>query len=198
MNRLLLPLISLLPFVLTAEEKKMEFTDFEDLVAQSTDYMRAQNEKNNRLFGIGDYARYEYDLFRSVIWWSDEKEPKVRAKVTVVGSTSTKSDTWMWAWANPHFGDIEIGLIEKVKEFGERESIQKLVEKKWDADEIDGWEMTSISGRLLESQGAYKSPGTNGSLFLLYDGLEFIPEEEKEQYRPLKKDGAEPDAGGNG
>ena len=93
----------------------------------------------------------------------------------------------MWAWANPHFNDLEIGLIDQIREFGEKESIQKLVEAKWSADEVDGWEMTSISARLLESQGAYKSPGENGSLFLLYDALEFIPEEEKGQYRPLRK-----------
>lgn len=198
MNRLFLYCISLLPYVLIAGEKKMRYTDFEDLVAQSTDYLRAQNEKNTRLFGIGDYARYEYDLFRNVIWWSDGKEPMLRARVTVVGSTSTKSDTWMWAWANPHLNDIEIGLIDKVREFGEKESIQKLIDEKWPADEIDGWEMTSISARLLESQGAYKSPGKNSALFLLYEGLEFIPEEEKDQYRPLKKQEAEPDNGGNG
>lgn len=55
------------------------------------------------------------------------------------------------------------------------------------ADEVDGWEMTSISARLLEAQGAYRSPDEKGFLFLLYDALEFIPEDQKGPYMPLKR-----------
>jgi hypothetical protein len=175
----------------------MEYTEFESFIEQATEYLRSANEKNKRLFGIGDYARYEYDLFRNEIWWSDADDPKVRARVTIVGSFSTKSDTWLWAWANPHFKDVEIGQIGAVRDFGEREGITKLTEEKWTADEVDGWEMTSVSARLLEAQGAYRSPSASGGLFLLYDGLEFIPEEDKQPYRPLKRP-AEQDAPSNG
>jgi hypothetical protein len=165
----------------------MEYTEFESFIEQATEYLRSANEKNKRLFGIGDYARYEYDLFRSEIWWSDVDGPQVRAKVTIVGSISTKSDTWLWSWANPHFKDVEIGSICDVRDFGEREGITKLTEQKWTADEVDGWEMTSVSARLLEAQGAYRSPSASGGLFLLFDGLEFIPDEDKHDYRPLKR-----------
>lgn len=162
----------------------MEYTEFESFIKQATQYLRSANEKNNRLFGIGNYARYEYDLFRNEIWWSNLDDPKVRAKVTIVGTISTKSDTWLWSWANPHFKDVEIGPICAVRDFGEREGITKLTEEQWTAEEIDGWEMTSVSARLLEAQGAYSA---DGGLFLLYDSLEFIPEEEKHNYRPLKR-----------
>jgi hypothetical protein len=108
----------------------MEYTEFESFIEQATEYLRSANEKNKRLFGIGDYARYEYDLFRNEIWWSDVGDPKVRAKVTIVGSISTKSDTWLWSWANPHFKDVEIGSICDVRDFGEREGITKLTEEK--------------------------------------------------------------------
>lgn len=165
----------------------MDYTDFEKLIEQSTQYLQNCIERAKRLFGIGDYARYEYDLFRNEIWWSSHSGPKVRGKVTIVGSWSTQSNTWLWAWANPHFKDVKLGPIDKVREFGESEDITKLVEPKWDADEVDGWEMTSISARLLEAQGAYRSPGDKGCLFLLYDGLEFIPEEELGPYMPLKR-----------
>lgn len=172
---------------------KMEYTEFESFIAQATEYLRTAIEKNKRLFGIGDYSRFEYDLFRNDIWWSDADDPKVRAKVTIVGSISTKSDSWLWSWANPHFKEVEIGPICGVRDFGEREGITKLTEEKWAADEVDGWEMTSVSARLLEAQGAYKSPSASGGLFLLYDGLEFIPDEDKQHYRPLKRP-AEQDA----
>ena len=50
--------------------------------------------------------------------------------MTIVGSISTKSDTWLWSWANPHFKDVEIGSICDVRDFGEREGITKLTEEK--------------------------------------------------------------------
>lgn len=171
----------------------MEYTEFESFIDQAIEYLRSANRRNDRLFGICGFARYEYDLFRNEIWWSNVDDPKVRAKVTIVGSISTKSDTWLWSWANPHFRDVEIGAIHAVRDFGEREGIPKLIEEKWEADEVDGWAMTAVSARLLEAQGAYKSPSAEGGLFLLYDGLEFIPDEEKRFYRSLKRDAGQVD-----
>ncbi len=169
----------------------MEFIEFESFIRQSTDYLKNCNEKAIRFFGLGGYGRYEYDLFQNEIWWSDDGDPKVRAKLIIVGSISTQSNTWLWAWANPHFDDVKGDAIAVVRDFGEKNGLQKLVEAKWPGDQIDGWEMTSISARLLEAQGAYYSPNDNGGLFLLFDGLEFIPEEDKTRYKPLKKQAVE-------
>lgn len=165
----------------------MTYTEFEKLIEESTAYLQACNDRSNRGFGIGDYARYDCDLIRNEIWWSSAEGPRVRAKLTIVGSWSTESETWLWAWANPHLGGVEIGPIEKVRAFGEEGGISKLTERKWKADKVDGWEMTSVAARLLESQGAYCSPNRSGYLFLLYDNLEFIPEDERPQYLPFKK-----------
>ncbi len=165
----------------------MTYPEYEAFSREATEYLKARIEHAKVRFGIGGLPRYEYDLFRGEIWWSEVGSPKIRARVTVVGSISTKSNTWFWAWANPHFSDVILGDIEKVRALGEAESITKLTQEKWEADEVDGWEMTAIAARLLEAQGAYRSPGENGFLFLLYDGLEMIPESEIERYMPLKK-----------
>lgn len=165
----------------------MDYTEFEDFIEQSTTYLRARNEEASRFFGIGDYARYEYDLRRGEIWWSDQSGPRVRGRVTIVGSYSTKSETWLWSWGNPHFNDIPKGAVDEVRAFGEREAIGKLTEAKWPAEEIDGWEMTAVSSRLLEAQGAYRSPDSSGALFLLFDHLEFIPDSELDPYMPLDR-----------
>jgi hypothetical protein len=165
----------------------MTYTEFEKLIEKSTAYLQACNDRANRDFGIGDYSRYDCDLTRNEIWWSNTEGPRVRAKLTIVGSWSTSSDTWLWAWANPHLSGVEIGQIDKVRSFGEDEGITKLTERKWEAEEVDGWEMTSVAARLLESQGAYRTPNRSGSLFLLYDNLEFIPEDERLRYLPFKK-----------
>lgn len=165
----------------------MTYQEYETFSREATDYLKARIENAKAQFGIGSFPRYEYDLFRGEIWWSEVGAPKVRGRVTVVGTISTKSNTWLWSWANPHFSDIILGDIDKVRALGEAETITKLTEKKWDAEEVDGWEMTAIAARLLEAQGAYRSPSNNGFLFLLYDGLEPIPVAEMERYMPLKR-----------
>ena len=166
----------------------MEFREFEDFVGQATAYLVACNEKAQRHFGIGNYPRYEYDLHRGEIWWSEDEVPKVRGKLIVVGTLSTKSDTWLWAWANPHFADIPLGPIDQVRDFGAAEGIAKLSEEKWAAEDVDGWEMTAVSARLLEAQGGYRSPNKLGALFLLFNELAFIDEEDREPYLPLKRE----------
>jgi Family of unknown function (DUF6882) len=165
----------------------MTYPEYETFLSESTDYLKVRIENAEAKFGIDALPRYEYDLYRREIWWSEVGEPQIRGRVTVVGSVSTKTGTWLWSWANPHFADVALGDIDKVREFGERESIAKLTEEKWEAEEVDGWEMTAIAARLLEAQGAYRSPSETTFLFLLYDRLEQIPSAELERYMPLKR-----------
>jgi hypothetical protein len=165
----------------------MSYLEFERFLSESTAYLKARIETAKAQFGIETFVRYECDLFRGEIWWSAVDAPKVWGRVTVVGTISTKSSTWLWSWANPHFANVTLGDIERVRLLGEAEAITKLTEKKWAAEEVDGWEMTAIAARLLEAQGAYRSPSENGFLFLLYDRLEQIPAAEIERYLPLKR-----------
>ncbi|MCX6952424.1 MAG: hypothetical protein NTV51_09700 [Verrucomicrobia bacterium] len=165
----------------------MTYPEYEAFLAESTAYLKARIENAKAQFGIGEFPRFEYDLYRGEIWWSEADDPKVRARVTVVGSISTKTNTWLWSWGNPHFSDIILGDIDKVRAFGEAEAVTKLYERKWAAEEVDGWEMTAIAARLLEAQGAYRPPSQSGFLFLLYDRLEPIPAAEREKYLPLKR-----------
>lgn len=165
----------------------MTFPEYEKFAADSALYLAARNSRVETEFGIGNLPRYEYDLFRRELWWGEIGAPKFRARATIVGSHSATSSTWLWSWANPHFSDVPLGEIEKVRAFGEAEAITKLTEQQWPADEFDGWEMTAIAARLLESQGAYRSPSGNGFLYLLYDNLELIPSAEMAHYMPLKR-----------
>ena len=166
----------------------MTYPEFETFLSEANDYLKARIERSKAQFGIMDLPRYDYDLRRGEIWWGDIGAPQIRGRVTVVGTISTKSNTWLWSWANPHFSDVKLGDIDKVREFGEREAIAKLTEEKWEAEEVDGWEMTAISARLLEAEGAYRPPDENGFLFLLFDRLERIPAGERERYSPRKVD----------
>ena len=67
--------------------------------------------------------------------------------------------------------------IERVRSFGEEHGITKLTECKWPGGEIDGWEMTAVSARLLEAQAAYRSPSRTGFLYLLLTDIHHVSHE---------------------
>ncbi len=149
---------------------------FQDFLDESNVYLKTRVAKSQEAFGIGQYERYDYDLPSGRFWWSDAGVTKVEARVIPVGSISTESNTWLWAWANPHLDDVSMTEIERVRAFGEEHGINKLTDHKWDADEFDGGEMTSIASRLLEADSAYRSPSRTGFLFLLLTDLHYVSE----------------------
>jgi hypothetical protein len=150
---------------------------FQEFATEASEYLKARVAVAQETFGIGQYERYDYDLSTGRFWWSDMEITKVEAKLIVVGSISTETNSWLWGWANPHLGDVEMEDIRRVKAFGEQHGIAKLTDPKWTADEIDGWEMTAVAARLLEAECAYRSPSRSGFLYLLLTNLRKVSPE---------------------
>lgn len=145
--------------------------NFQEFIGECTVYLRSRNRLAQEEFGIGEFERFEYDLCTRKFRWSNGGVIQAEADLTVVGSVSNVTETWLWSWANPYLNDIDLGDIHMVRDFGESHEMEKLSEGKWNADEADGWEMTSVAARLLEAQAAYRSPSKNGFLFLLLNNL---------------------------
>ena len=93
------------------------------------------------------------------------------AEIQFVGSISTVSNTWLWAWANP---TVDAALCERlahVRAYGDRHGIEQLVTAKWEADATDGWEMTSIVAYLLGAIGAYRTPDERGFEYMVMTSI---------------------------
>ena len=150
---------------------------FKDFVAEASRYLKARMARAQEVYGIGEYERYDRDLLTGRFWWSDAGVAKVEADLIVVGSISTESKTWLWAWANPSLEGAELEDIQQVRTFGEERGFTKLMEPKRPADEVDGWEMTAVAARLLEADSAYRCPSSNGFLYVLHSKLRFVSPE---------------------
>ncbi|MBO9659736.1 MAG: hypothetical protein J7527_13020, partial [Chitinophagaceae bacterium] len=97
--------------------------------------------------------------------FSKNKIKKLIIDYENVGSVSFKSNTWLWAWDNPHLEEKIKSEITMVKRYGETRNFEKLITPKWTADEYDGWEMTAIGAYLMQAKGAYRVPSSDGSLY---------------------------------
>ena len=154
----------------TTSHKRM---DYVTLVTQAHEYLSALQDQNERDFHLSKYPRYDWDQETGEIIFSESGQPKVAAKVQFVGDVSTITGTWLWAWANPTFSEHLKQCVLKVKLYGEEHGIRQLSESKWKADDVDGWEMTSIAALLLNAKGAYKSPGENGPIFMVFTDIQW-------------------------
>jgi hypothetical protein len=141
--------------------------EYAEFLTDAHAYLTARQAALDSAYHLGSYQRYDWDQGTEQIVFSDSGVAKVVADIQFVGSTSTLSGTWLWAWDNPTVDARLRRDVLRVRDYGRRHGIRKLTRAKWPADEVDGWEMTSISAKLLQAEGAYRSPGENGASFLL-------------------------------
>lgn len=128
------------------------------------------SEKQNAImaeYKIGEHERFDWDQENGTLVFSNKGIPAVIAKVQFVGSISTKSDTWLWSWANSSILDNVKDQMQKIREYGESKKYDALTIDKWSADEIDGWEMTSITSHILDAKGAYRTTDKTGFTYMV-------------------------------
>ncbi len=125
-------------------------------------------------YDLGQWKRWEFSQETQELIWSDDNGPRVIARVQDVGSLSSLSETWRWAWANSSVLPAMKQAVVRVKELGEQQGWTKLIEAQWAADEADAWGMTAVAVRLLDAKGAYKAPGKNTTSFLVIEEIRWF------------------------
>jgi hypothetical protein len=157
--------------------KAMNAEQFSELRHAAVHELKRLNESCDQQFHINSWPRWDYDLERGTLTFSQEEVPKVIASIQVVGTTSIKSRAWLWSWANENLPDNVTKAVEKVRAFGEVEQLADLTQAKSKDDEFLGWEMTAIAAKLLGARGAYRCPGENGFMYMVYSALRFASEQ---------------------
>jgi hypothetical protein len=131
------------------------------------------NELCEKNFHISSWPRWDYDLERGTLVFSEQEVPKVSATIQVVGTTSISGGTWLWGWANESLTPRVTTGLAKVRAFGEVEKIAELTEAELPDDEHLGWGMTAIAAKLLGATGGYRCPGENGFVYVVYSSIGF-------------------------
>jgi hypothetical protein len=108
-------------------------------------------------------ARWDYDGSHRTITFSDPDRPSVVGDVRHVGSLSTTTNTFQWAWETL---DHDVS-VEALRAFGEVRGMSKLVTACWPATDIDAWAMTSLAYYLLGGDFVYRAPMKHLLWFML-------------------------------
>lgn len=147
---------------------------WDECVRTSVQKLSEKQEYLLREFKIGEHKRWDWDLDESKLIFSNDGIAAVSAKIAIVGSISTTSETWLWAWANASLADVEDSISQKLTKFGEQSKFTKLTTPYWSADEQAGWEVTAICAEILDYKGAYRTSSENGYTYLLIDEITWI------------------------
>jgi hypothetical protein len=158
---------------------------FDELSKQAYQYLHEQQAICEDKYLLGSHDRWFYDQEPGLIIFYNEDKVFLRIKFESVGSISLISNTWLWSWDNNTVLENNKTEILKVKQFGEKKKMEKLMVAKWDADIYDGWEMTAISAYLLKAKGAYRTPNDKEDVFsfMLFKEIEVVDKDALEKMR---------------
>lgn len=147
------------------------------LIGDSFDYLQAMQDTFMKAYNIGDCERWDWDQEMGTLIFSHEGKPTVECDVHFVGTLSTLSKTWMWAWANQSLSDKVKEQSRLVRRIGDERQFLPLACPKWSADETDGWEMTAIMAKAVGAIGAYRTPDENGFVYMVVSKARWVSQE---------------------
>ena len=73
---------------------------FEEFVEDAQQYLRSRQAELDTEYRLWHWPRFDWDQETQLLVFSENGVARVVADILFVGSISTESDTWLWAWAN--------------------------------------------------------------------------------------------------
>jgi hypothetical protein len=138
-----------------------------ELVRQSIEYLQQRQDALAREYRLADHERYDWNQDTGLLVFSNAGTAAVVAEFQFVGSLSTRTNTWLWSWANGSDREGVRSRMREVRAYGEEHRLLRLSCPYWSAVEEDGWEMAAVAAFLLKAKGVYRSPHDHMLSFLL-------------------------------
>jgi hypothetical protein len=150
---------------------QLSATEAAALFHHATHEMQAAQEASQKRWGWNAMAGWNFDDKAGTLTFSDPSRPSIVADVRLVGSYSTKSNTFQWAWQTFDECAPEAHEIARLRIFGEVRGVAKLTTATLKCDEAEGWEMASLAGYVLGTEAMYRAPFHHQRWFMLLSNL---------------------------
>lgn len=150
---------------------------YTELLTSSIEYLEEKQDEFIRKFKIDEHPRWDVDQESGKLIFSNEGVPQVEADIQYVGTISTQSDTWLWAWANDSLSENVKHASREIRDMGEQSGFLKLAAAHWPASKGDGWEMTAIMAKALHAIGAYCARREDGFTFMIINDAKWVHRE---------------------
>jgi hypothetical protein len=149
-----------------ARGRAARLTDDEqhDLIRGACAHTQAlQDAARKHMDGDG---RWDFDHEKRTLTFSDGTSSVV-ADVRMVGSYSTKSNSFQWSWVLYDDDEPMIRGIDNLPAFGEVRGIDSLTTRYWNCKIDEAWEMTSLAAYIVGCDAVYRAPFDHLYWFML-------------------------------
>lgn len=143
----------------------MNDEEFQEYIDSCFEEMEQKQQHLIDSFGFGSFDRFQHDFEKEEIYLLKDGVAKVKARIIPIGSFNTKSNTWMWGWANEAFPKSLREKASKLKQLEATTGFEMFGNEVAEIDEDMAWEIAAMSLRLLSFEGVYRGPANNTNYF---------------------------------
>lgn len=145
-----------------------------ELIHHAVHAAQAIQERSQAKWNWHTMGHWNYSLESRTLTMSDPARPLLLADLRMIGSYSTNTNTFQWAWKT--FGDDapEAAASARLREFGSVRGISRLVTPNFACDEDEGWQLASLAAYLLGADSLYRAPSDHLRLFMLLDNWRLV------------------------
>lgn len=124
-----------------------------------------QEEFKNK-YDVDSYENWFYNQVTGLLTFNTGKK-EINFKYEEVGTFSTTSNTWKWAWDNENTLPEVKESIGRVKDFGTESNFNKLTNGYFESSKEEAWEFTAIATKLLNGIGVYRPVSDHLMIFMV-------------------------------
>ena len=141
--------------------------EFDQYREESLADLRRKQRMLSATYGLGEWKDFWYEQETSKLQFKDATGTvRVEAVVLPIGSFSSKSNTWLWSWANESLINTARARSERIKELYEITGLELFRNTgSGDFDEEMAWEITAMAVRHVNALGCYRMPFGTSQFF---------------------------------
>ncbi len=149
------------------KSKPMNNAEFRALLDRCMEELRLKTEAHAAGWGLGTTDRWGLNQEDGQLVFTSKKLIAT-APAQIIGTYSTETGTFLWAWDHPSVLAPLQEHARRVREYGEQHGITALTTRKLECEELEAWEFTALACHLCDAQGAYRGPAGPALVFMTF------------------------------
>jgi hypothetical protein len=163
-----------------------DMADLEGTLARSMAEIELKQHGHTAGWGFEHTERWDVDLDRGLIQFSNADGVTATANVQVIGTYNSEDGSWLWGWDHPSVPAPLAKAAELARSFGEMHYLGRYTNPMIRCTEADAWEFTAVALHLSGGEAAYRGPSGSTFLFMTFSGVTLgLREVLKQQGRPV-------------
>ena len=145
------------------KRKKLTRKEAEALFLEAKHAAQYMQYTSDMKWHWSEMTRSRIDHAKRTMTFSNPGQPSLVADVRYVGTFTTSSGVFQWAWQ----GLDEDEPIAKLRDFGDAHGLEELTEPQFVSTESRAWELTSLAAHLLGAESVCRSALPHGYVYVL-------------------------------